>query len=202
MLHLNSIAMKNALLLFLALISFVFLAAAQDPALLRPPKGAQVAIIVFEDLQCPKCRMDAPLVANAGKTYKIPVVRHDFPLPMHNWSYNAAVIARYFDTHSKELGNQFRDYIFQHQPEITPDNLQAFAQRFATDHKVDLPFVVDPQGKFAALVNEDKDLGRRVGIQHTPTIYVVSGKPQAKPFMEVENPDKQLYQLIEAMKNE
>jgi protein-disulfide isomerase len=202
MLHLNSIALKNALLLFLALISFVFLAAAQDPALLRPPKGAQVAIIVFEDLQCPKCRMDAPLVANAGKTYKIPVVRHDFPLPMHNWSYNAAVIARYFDTHSKELGNQFRDYIFQHQPEINPDNLQAFAQRFATDHKVDLPFVVDPQGKFAALVNEDKDLGRRVGIQHTPTIYVVSGKPQAKPFMEVENPDKQLYQLIEAMKNE
>jgi len=194
--------MKNALLLFLALISFAFLAAAQDPALLRPPKGAQVAIIVFEDLQCPKCRMDAPLVANAGKTYKIPVVRHDFPLPMHNWSYNAAVTARYFDTHSKELGNQFRDYIFQHQPEITPDNLQAFAQRFATDHKVDLPFVVDPQGKFAALVNEDKDLGRRVGIQHTPTIYVVSGKPQAKPFMEVENPDKQLYQLIEAMKNE
>jgi protein-disulfide isomerase len=194
--------MKNALLLFLALISFAFLAAAQDPALLRPPKGAQVAIIVFEDLQCPKCRMDAPLVANAGKTYKIPVVRHDFPLPMHNWSYNAAVIARYFDTHSKELGNQFRDYIFQHQPEISPDNLQAFAQRFATDHKVDLPFVVDPQGKFAALVNEDKDLGRRVGIQHTPTIYVVSGKPQAKPFMEVENPDKQLYQLIEAMKNE
>jgi protein-disulfide isomerase len=202
MLHLNSIAMKNALQLFLALISFAFLAAAQDPALLRPPKGAQVAIIVFEDLQCPKCRMDAPLVANAGKTYKIPVVRHDFPLPMHNWSYNAAVIARYFDTHSKELGNQFRDYIFQHQPEISPENLQAFAQRFATDHKVDLPFVVDPQGKFAALVNEDKDLGRRVGIQHTPTIYVVSGKPQAKPFMEVENPDKQLYQLIEAMKNE
>jgi len=196
--------MKNTLLLPLALLLLSSLTAAQDPALLRPPKGAQVAIIVFEDLQCPKCRLDAPLVANAGKTYKIPVIRHDFPLPMHNWSYNAAVIARYFDTHSKELGNQFRDYIFQHQPEITPDNLQGFAQKFATDHKVDLPFVVDPQGKFAALVNEDKDLGRRVGIQHTPTIYVVSGsgKPQAKPFMEVENPDKQLYQLIEAMKNE
>jgi len=193
-------AMKIALgLTSLCLASLVF---AQDPSLLRPPKGAQVAIIVFEDLQCPKCRQDAPLVANAGKTYKIPVVRHDFPLPMHNWSYNAAVIARYFDTHSKELGNQFRDYIFQHQPEITPDTLQAFAQKFATDHKVDLPFVVDPQGKLAALVNEDKDLGRRIDIKHTPTIYVVNGKPGAKPFMEVENPDSQLYQTIEAMKNE
>jgi protein-disulfide isomerase len=193
--------MKNALVLTV-LLSLASLAAAQNPTLLRPPKGAQVAIIVFEDLQCPKCRMDAPLVANAGKTYKIPVIRHDFPLPMHNWSYNAAVIARYFDTHSKELGNQFRDFIFQHQPEITPDTLQAFAQKFATDHKVELPFVVDPQGKLAALVNEDKDLGRRVNIQHTPTIYVVNGKPGAKPFVEVENPDSQLYQTIEAMKNE
>jgi protein-disulfide isomerase len=193
--------MKNALALTV-LLSLASLAAAQNPALLRPPKGAQVAIIVFEDLQCPKCRLDAPLVANAGKTYKIPVIRHDFPLPMHNWSYNAAVIARYFDTHSKELGNQFRDYIFLHQPEITPDTLQAFAQKFATDHKVELPFVVDPQGKLAALVNEDKDLGRRVNIQHTPTIYVVNGKPGAKPFVEVENPDSQLYQTIEAMKNE
>jgi protein-disulfide isomerase len=194
--------MKKTLLLAIALLLPSSFALAQDPALLRPPKGAQVAIIVFEDLQCPKCRMDAPLVANAGKTYKIPVIRHDFPLPMHNWSYNAAVIARYFDTHSKELGNQFRDYMFQHQPEVTPDNLQAFAQKFATDHKVDLPFVVDPQGKLAALVNDDKDLGRRVGIQHTPTIYVVSGKAGAKPFVELQNPDTELYQTIEAMKNE
>ncbi len=193
--------MKNALLP-LALLALSTLALAQDPALLRPPKGATVAIIVFEDLQCPMCRRDAPIVASAGKTYKIPVIRHDFPLPMHNWSYNAAVIARYFDTHSKELGNDFRDYIFQHQPEIDPDNLQSFAQRFATDHKVDLPFVIDPQGKFAALVNDDKDLGHRVGIQHTPTIYVVSAKPGAKPFVEVQNPDTQLYQLIEATKNE
>jgi protein-disulfide isomerase len=193
--------MKNAFRLTLVLC-LSCLALAQDPALLRPPKGAPVAIIVFEDLQCPKCRQEAPLVANAGKTYKIPVIRHDFPLPMHNWSFNAAVIARYFDTHSKELGNQFRDYIFLHQPEINPDNLQGFVQRFATDHKIDLPFVVDPQGKFAALVREDKDLGVRVGIKHTPTIYVVSGKPGAKPFVEVQNPDTELYQLIEATKSE
>lgn len=194
-------AMKTALG-FVLMLCLTSLALAQDPALLRPPKGAQVAIIVFEDLQCPRCRQEAPVVASAGKTYNIPVVRHDFPLPMHNWSYNAAIIARYFDTHSKELGNQFRDYMFQHQPEVTPDNLQSFAQKFATDHKVDLPFVVDPQGKLAALVNDDKDLGRRVKIEHTPTIYVVSAKPGAKPVVEVQNPDTELYQTIEAMKKE
>ena len=97
-------------------------AAAQDTpsTVLLPPKGASVAIVVFEDLQCPQCRRMAPVVEQAGKTYKIPVIRHDFPLPMHNWSYQAAVMARYFDTHSKALGNEFRDYIFSNQLEIIP----------------------------------------------------------------------------------
>jgi protein-disulfide isomerase len=176
------------------------LAVGQDPSLLRPPKGANVALVVFQDLQCPKCRTDAPLEEQAAKAHKIPLVRHDFPLPLHNWSFQAAVMARYFDTQGKDLGNQFRDYIFQHQPEITPDNLQSFAQKFATEHKVDLPFVIDPQGKFAAQVNADKELGNKVGIQHTPTIYVVSNNP-ARPFVEVQD-DKQLFQLIEAMQNE
>ena len=168
-----------------------------NPAL-RPPKGAQVAIVVFEDLQCPDCRRAAPLVAEAGRTYKIPVVRHDFPLPFHTWSYQAAVDARYFDTHSKALGNEFRDYIFSNQLEVTPQNLRGFAEKFAAEHKIDLPFVVDPDGKLAALVNADKEIGKEINIQHTPTLYVVSNKRSGKPFVEVVD-RSQLYALIDAM---
>ena len=188
--------MNRLLLTFLLLTSLSF---AQDPnPALRPPKGSPVAIVVFEDLQCPQCRRDAPLVAQASKTYKIPLVRHDFPLPMHNWSYQAAVFARYFDTHSKQLGNDYRDYIFEHQMEVFPGTLRGFTEKFAADHKVDLPFAVDPQGKLAAEVNADKDLGTRIGINHTPTIYVVSNKP-SKPFVEVTDVN-QLYQMIDAAK--
>jgi protein-disulfide isomerase len=182
------------------LVSSLASAQTVDPAL-RPPKGAQVALVVFEDLQCPDCRRAAPLVEEAARTYKIPVVRHDFPLPMHNWSYDAALIARYFDTRSKQLGNDFRDYIFQHQPEITPPTLRSFAEKFAADHKVDLPFAVDPQGKLAEGITQDKNLGQRVGINHTPTIYVVSNRTQGKPFVEVVD-RTQLFQLIDAMKTE
>jgi len=171
-----------------------------SPAL-RPPKGAQVAIVIFEDLQCPDCRRAAPLVEEAGRTYKIPVVRHDFPLPFHNWSYDAAIIARYFDTHSKELGNEFRDYIFANQLEITPQNLRGFAEKFAAEHKVELPFVVDPDGKLAALVNADKELGKSINLQHTPTLYVVSNKRSGKPFVEVVD-RSQLYALIDSMMKE
>jgi protein-disulfide isomerase len=179
--------------------SLAFAQQAVNPAL-RPPKGSSLAIVVFEDLQCPQCRREAPLVAQAGKTYKIPVVRHDFPLPMHNWSYQAAVIAHYFDSRSKELGVQFRDYIFEHQPEIFPSNLQQFAQKFADDHKVDLPFVVDPQGKFAAEVNAERDLGKSLNLDHTPTIYIVSSNPKGRPFVEVKEPSSELFQMIDAMK--
>jgi protein-disulfide isomerase len=175
---------------------------AQDPPeALRPPKGAPIAIVVFEDLQCPQCGRVAPLLAQAGRTYKIPVVRHDFTLPMHNWSFEAAVLARYFDTHSKELGNEFRDTVFEHQLEINPQNLRGFAEKFATDHKIGLPFVADPSGKLAGLVRADKDLGMSLHIDHTPTIWVVSNRRSGKPYVEVTD-TSQLYVLIDAMKKD
>ena len=62
-------------------------AGAEDKAsILKPPKGADVAIVIFEDLECPDCARAAPLVEEAARTYKIPVVRHDYPLPMHPWA--------------------------------------------------------------------------------------------------------------------
>jgi len=165
---------------------------------LRPPKGAQVAIVVFEDLQCPQCRRVAPILEQASKTYKIPLVRHDFPLPMHKWSYDAAVMARYFDATSKALGNEFRDYIFSNQLEINPQNLRGYAEKFAAGHKVSLPFVIDPQSKFAAEVNADRDLGRAIKLEHTPTVYIVSSRNPDKPYVEMKEPS-QLYALIDAM---
>ena len=196
---------RLALVALAALILTGCAFAEQDPtalaATLKPPKGANVAIIVFEDLECPDCARAAPLLEEAAKTYSIPVVRHDFPLPFHPWSFDAAVFARYFDTHSKKLGNEFRDQCFSHQLEINKDNLRAFAEKFAAANKIDLPFVVDPDAKLANLVRADRDLGQRIGLEHTPTIYVVSNKKQGKPFVEVVD-RSQLFSLIDSMKKE
>ena len=198
----NSIVRRlTTLCLFVACGAFCALAQDTMDSVLRPPKGSQVAIVVFEDLQCPMCRRTAPLVEQASKTYKIPVVRHDFPLPMHNWSYQAAVMARYFDTHSKQLGNDFRDYIFENQLEINPGNLRGYAEKFASAHKVDLPFVIDPTGKLAAEVNADRDLGKAIKLDHTPTVYIVSSKNPTKPYVEVKD-NNQLYSTIDTMMKE
>jgi protein-disulfide isomerase len=190
-------------ILVLACVAFLCAAAfAQDaPEALRPPKGSQMAIVVFEDLQCPSCGLKAPLLVQASKTYKIPLVQHDFPLPMHNWSFDAAVLARYFDTHSKDIGNEFRETVFAHQMEINPKNLRGFAEKFAADHKIGLPFVIDPDGKLAAMVRADKDVGVSLQIDHTPTIWLVSSKHTGKPYVEVTDTN-QLYVMIDAMKKE
>jgi len=180
---------------FLVLLSAIS-AWGGDTSMLRPPKGSKVALVVFEDLQCPDCARAAPLLHEAAKKYNIPLVQYDFPLPMHNWSFEAAVNARYFDTKSKTLGDDYRLFIFQNQPQITPQNLRGITERFAADHKVTVPFVVDPSGEFAAKIKADYAIGQRVGIEHTPTIYVVSNTTRGTPFVEVVD-RTQLYQLID-----
>lgn len=167
---------------------------------LRPPAGAKVAIVIFEDLQCPDCARAYPLVQDVSKAEKIPVVQRDFPLPIHNWSFQAAIIARYFDTKSKEVGEAWRAYCFKNQSVITPDNLSQSAQRFAQEHGQALPFLVDPTGKLADKVRADFALGQRIGIQHTPTLFVVTNSSKGQPFVEVVD-RSQLTQMVETAKS-
>jgi len=168
-----------------------------DPAALLPPAGARVALVEFVDMECPDCGRANPLLKEAAAKYKIPLVRHDFPLAMHAWSFNAAVNARWFDTHGKALGEDYRDQVFANQVSIvSPDLLLQFTQKFAASHGLTLPFAVDPQGKLAELVKADYALGQRIGIEHTPTIWVVTAHSKGAPFVEVVDRSK-LFQLID-----
>lgn len=191
---------------FAALIALVLLAvsasaAVNDTSALRPPKGSSVAIVIFEDLQCPDCARAEPLLQEAAKTYKIPIVRHDMPLPMHNWSFEAHVMARYFDSKSPALGEKFRSFILTNQPSITKENLRGVAERFAEENKTSLPFAYDPSGTLTSKVKADFALGQRVGVEHTPTIYVVSDTERGTPFVEVVD-RANLFQLIEQMQKQ
>ncbi len=168
-----------------------------DPAALKPPAGARVAIVEFEDMECPDCSAANPLLREASEKYHIPWVRHDFPLPFHAWSTQAAINARWFDTKSKKLGDEYRDAVFANQTSIVDLNgLHQFTEKFAQQRGIALPFAIDPQGKLAAEVKADYALGQRIGIEHTPTIWVVTNGDHAAPFVEVVDRTK-LFQLID-----
>ena len=150
----------------------------KDTSMVRAPKGARVAIYDFEDLECPACAHAFPIVHQAAAHYNIPIVRHDFPLNMHVWSREAAVYARYIqDTISPTAAEEYRGSVFAHQQQIaSKEDLQAYTQKYFQDHGRTMPFVVDPTGKFAREVEADYELGQKIGLTQTPTIFVVTQK--------------------------
>jgi hypothetical protein len=170
----------------------------RDPAALKPPAGARVAIVEFADMECPDCANANPLLKEASEKYHIPWVRHDFPLPFHAWSFQSAVNARWFDLKSKKLGEEYRDDIFANQRSFGDDSARMadFTQKWATQRGIAFPFNVDPLGKLAAEVKADYALGQRIGIEHTPTIWVVTDHSKGAPFVEVVDRTK-LFQLID-----
>ncbi|HLJ29917.1 MAG TPA: thioredoxin domain-containing protein [Candidatus Angelobacter sp.] len=188
----------RSIVVLCAVIAFSVSGFSADASSLKPPPGAKVAIVIFEDLECPDCARAYPVVWEAARAHHIPVVLHDFPLSKHPWSFNAAVYARFFDTKSEKLGEDFRGYIYQNQPQITVDNLQQYVQRFADDNKVPLPFAIDPQGKLKEKIQTDYALGQRLGLEHTPTIFVIGNGGASTPFVEVVD-RAQLSQIIEDM---
>jgi protein-disulfide isomerase len=168
-----------------------------DASAIKPPAGSRVAIIEFEDMECPVCGNMNPLLRQAATKYNIPWIRHDFPLPYHAWSTQAAINARWFDTKSKKLGDDYRDAVFANQPSITTlEVLRQFSEKFAQDHKLSLPFAVDPQGALAAQVKADAALGQRIGIDHTPTIWIATSGSRGAPFVEVLDRNR-LFQIID-----
>jgi protein-disulfide isomerase len=172
-----------------------------DATQLKPPRGAEVAIVMFEDLQCADCSKTHPVVWETANAHKIPVVLHDFPLPMHNWAFEAAVWARCFDKASTDLGNEFRKFIYANQTQVTRDNLLQWAQKFAGENKIDVPSEKDPDGKLADLVKADYLLGQRIGVEHTPTIWVVSNSGVSQPLVEEVKVREKLEQMISDVLN-
>jgi protein-disulfide isomerase len=165
-----------------------------DTSMLKPPPGAKVAIIEWEDLECPACARAFPIVHAALERYHIPLVRYDFLIPGHVWSKQAAIYARYIqDKVSPDLAVDYRRQVFASQFKIASlDDLNRFTQEFFSAHGKQMPFVVDPTGQLAREVNADDQLGEKLGLRETPTIIVVTprGWIQVKDVMD-------LYQAID-----
>jgi hypothetical protein len=151
----------------------------KNTAQLRPPVGAKVAVWEFEDMECPVCAHDSSYVRAAVAHYKLPYLRHDYPLTeIHIWSFDAAVTARYIQNNlSATLAEQFRLDIFANQARIeSKDDLVRFTRRWFDAHRLSFPFVLDASGDCRSQVRADRALGDRLGIHGTPCLFVVTQK--------------------------
>lgn len=175
-------AMRRVLLaalvsgLLLALAAFAprpRVAAAPDP--IAGNVKSPVRVIIYQDLECPDCArwhgiFETQIIPRYGA--RVGFEFRDFPLPQHLWSFNAAVLARYFDTRNLRIGMAWRDYCFTHQNELTPDNLLDAATAWARPYGVtraELAQAFDRTDLFA-LVQADQARGKQDDVKHTPTI--------------------------------
>jgi protein-disulfide isomerase len=149
-----------------------------NTSMLVPPAGAKVAVLEWEDLECPACAHAFPIVHTAVKQYNIPLIRRDFQIPGHIWSHEASIYARYLqDKVSMDLATDYRRQVFASQFRIASrDDLDKFTQAFFAAHGQKIPFVIDPTGQLQKEVDADKDLGLKLGLMETPTIVVVTPK--------------------------
>lgn len=178
----------TAIRTLLAASLFAFCAAAfaaADGSQVALPRGVDLAIVIFEDLQCPDCARAHPELLKASEALKVPVVIHDFPITRHVWAFPAAILARWFAAQSPALGVEFRSFVFERQRDIRPDNLRQFGEQFAARHQITLPPDVDPDGSLQALVQADFDLGRQIKLEYVPLIFVIRRHDDASRAIEV-----------------
>jgi len=166
----------------------------QDTSSLKPPPGAKVAIIEYEDLECPHCAYAFPFVHAAAKHYQIPIVECDFQISYHHWSHDAALCAHYLKAKvSPALSEEYRREVFASQDRIASrDDLRNFTQIFFKQHGLQMPFVMDPSGQFNDEINASTAQANRIGLRETPSIFVVT----SDHWIQIKNPND-LYEAID-----
>jgi protein-disulfide isomerase len=148
----------------------------RDTSVLRPPAGSKVALIVFEDLGCPACARAHPFEVEAVKQTHVTLLRYDFPLEAHVWTFVGAVCARYVETtYGPQMAEEFRSAVFKSQEQIyTEDDIRDFLSTWLAKRGKKMPAALDPTGKLAKEVTADRDLGLRLNVEWTPTVVVVT----------------------------
>lgn len=140
--------------------------------------GAPVMIVLFTDFQCPYCREEAKtLRANLIQTYpkEVRLYLKDYPLvSLHNWAKSAAVAGRCVFQQSQPVYWQYHDWVFEQQPQITPENLNGKVLAFAQGKEIDglqLKRCLDTRATEAEV---DKSIQEARGLQvdSTPTLFI------------------------------
>ena len=141
--------------------------------------GAPVTLIEFADFQCPYCKQEAGVVRNqlmAAFPGQLQLIYMDYPLDsIHPFARGAAIMGRCIYTQNNESFWAYHDWIFQHQAEITAENLRPMALDYAkTDKNLDIAgltaCMTAPEPR--AQVDRTIAMGDALKINATPTFFI------------------------------
>jgi len=143
------------------------------------PKDAKITIVEFSDFQCPYCARAYQTVAQVMKEYagKVRLVYKNYPLPFHKWAEPAAIAGECAFEQSNEAFWTLYNYYFEHQREITPENLKEKTLDALKDEKVDTTKLTECMDNKQTLdrVKADMAQGQEVGVTGTPA-FLINGR--------------------------
>ncbi len=140
--------------------------------------GAPVVLVVFSDFECPYCKDEAKMLRqNLPSAYPKEVRTYfiDFPLEqIHPWAKAAAIAGRcVFRQHAESFWD-YHDWLYDHQSEITADNLRSKILDWAKLKNLDvlaLQQCMDNKSTEAE-VNRNIEMARGLQVNQTPTLFV------------------------------
>lgn len=140
--------------------------------------GAPVVLVLFSDFQCPYCKDEAKMLrANLLSAYPKQVRAYFMDLPLeqiHPWAKPAAIAGRCIFKQHPDTFWQYHDWIYDHQAEITKDNLRDKVLEFAKGKEIDplqLGRCMDTKATEAEVDNSIAQ-SRELRVTSTPTLFV------------------------------
>lgn len=160
---------------------------------------APVTIVEISDFECPFCARVQPTLTRLKQKYgpgQLRFVWKHNPLPFHKAARPTHdTAAAVYMLAGAEAFFTFHDLVFAHQSELTPENVEAWANRAGVSSQALFAWL--EAGKPAAKVQADMDLAREIGALGTPAFRIngvtLSG---AQPYEEFERVVEQ--QLVAA----
>jgi protein-disulfide isomerase len=160
---------------------------------------APVSVVIYSDFQCSFCKEEANVIRKnlaAAFPTQARVYFKDFPLePIHPWAKPAAVAGRCVFRQKPAAFWDFHDWIFEHQSEITVENLKDKVAEFGKTKSLEpiqLAACMETKATEAE-VNKSQAEGRALGVNSTPTLFVNGRRlvgnmpwPQLKQIIEHE----------------
>ena len=136
-------------------------------------------IVMFSDFQCSFCKEEAKIIRqNVASTFptQVRVYFKDFPLePIHPWAKPAAIAGRCVFRQKPAAFWDYHDWIFEHQGEITPENLKEKVARMGKDESESSRSNSRPVWRTKLRkpeVDKSQAEGRALGVNSTPTLFV------------------------------
>jgi protein-disulfide isomerase len=140
--------------------------------------GAPVVLVLFSDFQCPYCKDEAKMLrSNLLSAYPKQVRAYFKDLPLeqiHPWAKPAAIAGRCVFKQNPAAFWDYHDWIYEHQGDITKENLRDKVLEFAKGKEIDALQLGSCMDTKATEAEVDKSIAesRALRVTATPTLFV------------------------------